>query len=194
MNQHSVHPDERLRTGLHWLLFAIRALATSLDVFLHHPDSFGERYFGPQSAASALLIFLFAALWPDYDVRPLLGFLGVYAGACVYVRLLSARRRSRGGQQPHSLYSGLPRIARILPRIDEVRLKAAVEPMCVCVLGLLVTAINEPLGVYLLCAGVALGLNTGIALALTRRRALDMHDVFIEQRDVAERFRAMRDE
>ena len=46
---HGGQPDSQRATGC--LMLVVRALATSVEVFLHEGATFGDRYFGVQAAA-----------------------------------------------------------------------------------------------------------------------------------------------
>lgn len=168
-----------------------RSFAATVEVFLHRSDSFGERYAGMQVAVGLLLIFLFPVFWEGHSPAGILLFLPAYLIMLCNVRLRSWIRLRRGGSRPHSTYSGAPYLMRFT-RMDEERLKCSVEPMLVMLTGVLVTAIDPPLGSYLIVAGLALGASNGMALQGERRRAIELNDSYLEQRGVVERFRGMR--
>jgi hypothetical protein len=175
-----------------WFAFVCRALAVSVEVFLHRTGTFGERYLGVQSAAAALIIFLYPAFWTGQDFEPLMVFLCAYVFMCACVRAGIVRRRVRGGPQEHSFYTGRPRIMRVTGRMAESHVKAVVEPILVWIVGGFVTAVSEPLGCFLLFAGCGLLVSVNLSLRYDRLRALDMNDALVDQRRIAEQWREMR--
>lgn len=183
-------PDTKASIG--WLLFACRALAATVEVFLHRAETFGERYLGPQVGIALLVLFFFPAFWQGHDPDPVMWFLAAFLAACVVIRVRTQKRRSRGGPQPHTLYSGVPHLSRIAGKMDERTVKSKLEPVLVWLTGFIVAELNRPLGAYLMLAAFGLLIATHAALALERKRALDVHDAFIDQRGVAERFRNLR--
>lgn len=173
------------------LMLTARSLAATVEVFLHRSDSFGERYAGMQVAVGLLLIFLFPIFWEGHSPAGILLFLPAYLVMLCHVRLRSWIRLRGGGPRPHSAYTGTPRLMRFT-RMDEERLKCSIEPMLVMAAGGLATAFDPPLGSYLILAGFALGVSNGMAAGREHRRAVELHDSYIEQRGVVERFRGMR--
>lgn len=185
-------PDVKASIG--WLLFFCRALAASVEVFLHRTGTFGERYLGPQVGIALLFLLFYPVFWQGHNIEPVMLFLGVFLGMCVVIRARTQRRRARGGPQPHTLYGGYPRLARIAGKIGEPTIKSKLEPLLVWLTGLLVSEINRPLGAYLMLAAFGLAISVHAVLSLERKRALDMHDALIDQRGVTERFRHTRGE
>jgi hypothetical protein len=177
---------------LGWILFIARALSASVEVFLHRVDSFGERYMGLQAGAAFLLIFFFPVLCERHDPTPLLYFLGAYCFMCICVKARIQKRRRLGRPQPHSYYSGYPLLLQRSGARHEQRVKALLEPVVVWLTGALVMPLSVPLGGYLLVAGVGLAISVHSSLVQERKRALDLHDAFMEQRGIAERFREFR--
>lgn len=173
------------------LMLVVRALSCSVEVFLHKSSTFGERYIGPQAALAMLLIFLFPALCPEDNPEPMLWFLGAFFVAIAAARVGIVARVKRGEPGPHSMYTGTPRIHG---RMSETTVKRANEPIFVIVVGAVVHELSAPLGSYLMLAGVALLVSANLTAAGERRRVLDMHDAFEEQRALAERWRSMRGE
>lgn len=189
-------PHERQQSdrGARVFLFIARALATSVEVFLHRSDTFGDRYLGPRAAAAILIIFVYPIFWADADPSLLLGFLGAYMLMLLRIRAAVIRRRARGELGEHSFYSGQPTLDRFTGRIAETTVKGVLEPMLVCALGALVGEFDAPLGSYLVVAGVGLLVSVQLTLAAERRRVLEMHDAYMEQRRIAEQWRRMRGE
>src|SRR5262245_58627252 len=95
--------------GTNAVLFIARALACSVEVFLHKSKTFGERYLGAQAAAAALLIFVFPMLMPTQHPTDLIGYLVAYLVMCAAARAGVLARKKRGELGPHSFYTGTPR-------------------------------------------------------------------------------------
>ncbi len=181
---------ERLKATANWVFFVVRSLAVIAEVsFLR--KGFGERYLGMQTFFALPVLLVYMAFWPGHDPRPLLWYLVLYLVMCGVARIDIARRR-RAGLCVHSRHNGFPRIARLCPGMSEVAIKRSAEPLLVAGMGMLVAMVNLPLGFFLLLTAVALFLTTGMNEAYERVRALDMHDMVIEQQQIAERFRTLR--
>src|SRR4051812_49403511 len=96
---------ERFKAVAFWLAFICRALAFSLEVFLHKSGTFGRRYVGMQALAATLIIFFFPVFMPEHDPRPLQGFMLLYLAMCLLVRVGTCVRR-RKGDDVHTYYNG----------------------------------------------------------------------------------------
>lgn len=179
------------RPGFDWALLLTRALAVSVEVFLH--DRFGARYFGAQCVLAPLLMLLCLALFPNASPVPLLIVLANYLIACV-VAAISARRRRSDGQACHSYYTGRSHLTRLLPCFGELTVKHRIEPVLTFLAGSVAARCNPPLAVYLMAAGLSLVVNGLLFEVGERVRLNDMTDAFLDQRRLAERFRErMRD-
>lgn len=181
-----------LKTGLSWVIFIAGSLATSVEVFLHR--RFGERYFGLQAVAVLVIVPFYSLFWEGHDPTGLMQFLGAYIVMCFLARLSVMARVRRGGPQEHTRYNGYPRLMAITRWISERTLKLVVEPMIVFFVGVLTMPVNEPLGGYLMLAALGLLVSTHMAAGYDRVRALDMHDAYLDQNQVAQDFREMRNE
>jgi hypothetical protein len=192
MNQTQQGSDgNRGGSGAGVILLVARALACSVEVFLHKSSSFGERYLGAQAAVAALIIFIFPVLGPEQDPEPLLWFLGAYLVMCAAAREGIVARRKRGELGPHSFYTGTP---RLMGRLAEKTVKGGVEPVVVWVASALLSDLSPLLAGYLAVAGCGLLMSVQLTLAAERKRVLDMHDAYMEQRRTAEDWRAMHRE
>ncbi|MCC7290458.1 MAG: hypothetical protein IT449_00185 [Phycisphaerales bacterium] len=175
------------------LLFVARSFGVTVEVFLRRSDSFGERYFGLQTAAGFALILFWPVLWQEHDARPMLVFLGLYSLALLGARIRTKARVRRGGPQPHTLFNGTPTLHKVWRRSSEHRLKTFIEPLYMGCIALCVAIVSVPLAAYLALAGMCAAASSGMSGALQHRRTMDLHDAFVEQRDTAETFRRMRD-
>lgn len=194
MPQHAppeVSSADRLRNVGNGVVLVLRSIAVMAEVgYLR--KGFGQRYLGMQAAVAVPVLIVYSMFWAGQDLRPLMGYLLMYLGMCGVARIDMLRRRWRGCIPVHSRYNGFPRLARFCPRMSEVAIKTKAEPALVVALGLLVLTLNPPLGFFLLLTAFALAGTTGMIDAHQRLRALDMHDMVIDQQQVAERFRTLR--
>lgn len=174
--------------GAGFILLVARALACSVEVFLHKSSSFGERYLGAQAALAALIIFIFPALAPRGNPMPMMWFLGAYLFMCAAARAGTVKRRARGELGPHTFYTGTP---RLMGRLGEKAVKGVVEPMVVWITAAILSEFCPMLAGYLAVAGFGLLVSVQLTLASERKRMLDMHDAYMEQRRTAEDWRAM---
>lgn len=182
------------RAFLGWMVFIAGAMSASVEVFLHKPATIGERYLGIQAAAVLLIVPFCTLFWPEHDVTPLYLFLIAYLGMCLVIRIRGLLARRRGGPRVHTYYSGYPRAMRLFGRMSERTVKLAIEPVIVLVIGALTLSVSEPLGAFLLVAGLALSLTVNLSVGYEHRRVLDMHDAAIDQKDIVDEFRDMRGE
>ena len=190
-----IRPFEGIRKAVMLLAFVARTFATSVEVFLHKPGSFGERYLGLQAGAALLLIFFWPVFCqPFHDPTPMFIYAGLFVIACMLIRLRTFARRQRGGPQPHSRYNGTPELMKRFRRMDEVKVKQIVEPWVVLLTGVAFLHFSPPLGGYLILATFGLMISNTFSAEYERRRVSDMNDAYLEQRNVAESFRDMRQE
>lgn len=175
-----------------FVALAARSLAATVEVFLHKPGTFGERYAGIEVGLGFLIILLYPGFWPGSDVTGLVWFMLAYLVMLAWIRMSTAAGLRRGGPRQHSFYSGAPRIMRLFPRMSEEKIKCGLEPLATAAAGFLLMEWSEPLGGYLVLAAVGLFVSTNLATAGQRRRLTDLNDAFIEQRGLAEKFRDMR--
>ena len=169
-------------------LLIIRALACSLEVFLHKSASFGERYLGAQAAAAVVIMFFSPVFAPRQNPTDLWCFLAVYLVLCGVARTAIFARRRRGELGPHSYYTGSP---RAFGRLSERTVKGVIEPAMAWGASMLLTEASPLLAGYLGVAGFALLIKVQLSLAAERRQVIDMHDAYMEQRRTAEEWRAM---
>jgi hypothetical protein len=175
--------------ALNIVVLVIRAWATSLEMFLHR--DFGRRYLGLQASAVIFLIPFYCTTCAGYDIRPMFGFLVAYLTMCILHRL-SGLSRDSATQGIHSMYTGYPRIWKLVPWISEIGVKKFVEPPAAFAVGLALCAYSPPLGIYVILGAFAL-MGSAIASDEAQRvRAIEMNDAVIEQQLVAERFRDLR--
>lgn len=170
--------------------FVVRTWATSVEVLLH--KRVGERYLGLQAAAVLLLIPCYCLFWRGYDLQPLMCFFVVYLCG-VGVARADVLSRKRSGMPIHSFYTGYPRLRRARCKLSEVKFKKLFEPLITAGFGFgLYLLGEEPLGMYILIAGVCMFLSVAMSEMQFETRAAALRDQVIEQQYVAERFREMQ--
>jgi hypothetical protein len=180
-----------LRSGARVMTGLLHSVAVTGNVFLHR--NLGPRYMGLQAAAAVLLIPLWTVFWPHDDCRPLLWFLLAYLAMCFFARIGICWRFLRG-RHAHSRYDGTPRLLRLLPWMGELRIKQFVEPALVFTIGVLLLPVSQPLGSYLMLVAFALFASVSTVQVYQRQRVMNLHDAFLDQREVVDGFRRMRDD
>lgn len=181
-------PIEDSKRAAGFAVFAARALAAPVEVCIRR--RFGSRYFGVPALVGCLLVPTWMVFWPRESALGITAFWFVYLFNQLAARVESVRMAARGDIM-HSRYNGRPMLCGLFPRMSERAVKASVEPVLVIAAGALAMAPSPPLGSYLIAAGVALAITHAVAAAVDRARAMELHDSFLEQRDLAERFREM---
>jgi hypothetical protein len=169
-----------------WLVFLLRSWAATVEMFLHWGG--GRRWPGMFGLGGMILLFFFGLLYPGRDIRPVLGYLAAYVVACLFTRT-AGHWGSWRGQHEYGWYTGRPWLLKLVPWVGELRFKQFVEPVLVYVAAMLVIPWSEPLGAYLLGAALSLFLTVNAAELGERKRALDMYDAAMLQRQLAGRFR-----
>ncbi len=183
---------EQFKGFVSWVVFISRALAVSVEVFLHQGRTFGERYLGIRAFVALVIIFFYPIFWEGHDAQPLVWYLVSYIVMCGGARSAVAARRRRGEAAEHSYYTGRPRVMRFARGATEAQIKAVTEPFFVMIAGAIVWTMNAPLGSYLLLAGVGLRVSVNATLRQERSRVLDMNDALIDQRHITEQWRGGR--
>lgn len=178
---------ESVRSGAYWLAFLAQVFAFCVEVLLRR--RMGSRAVGVRGLAAFFLIPMWIVFFPGQDPVPLTWFWLLFVLGCLFQRVGSAR-----GDLGHSRYSGEPILRRLLPWCSEVRIKSLVEPVLVMAVGLVVLAMNEPLGSFLIAAGIGLGSSAVLSEAVDRARIRDLNDARIEQEYLMARFREERGE
>lgn len=184
-------PIERVATFAFLFVLLVQSMSVSLEVFLR--GKMGSRSIGIRGALALLLIPLWTVAWPQDDPRPLLAFWLCFGGACLAHGVAMAVR-FRNGEATHSRYSGLPHLKRLVPFLGETTVKRVVEPAVSMLAGSLVCEWSEPLGSYLIFAGLCLLLSAGVTEAMLNARTRDLNDALVDQQTLAERLRRVRGE
>lgn len=183
-------PVQDAQNAASLLVLLAQALAAPVEPILR--SRFGSRYFGLPSLLGFLAVPMWMLAWPGEDPGPLLTFWALAIAMQLVARVQAFRMMVRG-DIVHSRFNGYPRLARVLKRTPQHRINAAVEPWLVMGVGVLLLAVSEPLGSFLMASGASLAIVAGVIEAAQRRRALSMHDAWLEQQELAERFREITD-
>lgn len=192
MQQQKPEPSfaERLEQAGGWLYLVARSVAVTAEVsFLR--TRFGSRYPGLPGFLALPVVLLYTLAWSGSDLRPLAAYVALYLVMSLVARI-GGMLYHRRMPCAHSRYDGFPRIARLFPRLGERAVKRVVEPVAVLALAAAVLPLNKPLGGYLLLTAVALFLTVNLNEVRERMQAINTHDLFIEQQQMASRFRGMR--
>lgn len=182
-------PIQDAKAAANFLMLAAQSLAAPLEPFLRH--RFGPRYFGVPSTIGLFIIPMWMLLWPDEDPRPIMGFWLLFILVQLIARIECVGLAARG-HLIHTRYNGHPRLAAIFRKVPERTLKSTHEPWLAIFAGVLALTFSAPLGSYLIAAGVCLAVCASVGEAVDRARALQLHDAWIEQQILAERFREMQ--
>ncbi len=168
------------------LMLVISVWAISIEVFIRR--NFGRRYIDFQAVLVIILVPMYSLFWRRDDPRFLTWFLGAYLLMCFRHRIaVLIRRRDR--EPVHSYYSGEPVFHKLHSKCDEAQFKLWYEPLLVGGIGLVLTAINKPLGVYVLLAAMCLWLLAALGKYVRAMRTMDLQDQMYEQQWQAEQFR-----
>lgn len=189
MQQQQQSPGGFLENGracVSWIAYISQVLEISVAVFLRR--GFGRRYLGTQAALVVPLILLYSAFWEGHDVTPLFMFLGLYV--CGW--LANSKEKAGKDEMVHSRYTGTPELLRIRVfrgRLSEQTAKRVVEPLIVCLVGVCTLSHSEPLGTYLILAGIGTMISVGLTIAHEEKMLMETRDAYLAQQNIAERFR-----
>lgn len=182
-------PIQDARAAASFLVLAAQVLAAPVEPILRR--RFGRHYFGVPSAIALIALPLWCVFWPQEDPQPLLVFWVLFILMQLAARIEGVRMAVRG-EITHSRYNGSPRIARLLPRMSEEKIKGNIEPWLVMVCGVMLLGVSLPLGSYLIAAGISLGCVAGVMESVSRARATQLHDAWLESQEQSARFRNMQ--
>lgn len=168
-------------------------ISLTIEVFLRY--NFGERYFSIIRAFMAMqvagLYFLICTLLKEADPQApfstdaFSGFLVVFIGLAA-IHLLAIRIRRWRGVMWHSRSFGVSWFSFLLWRWDWLFYRF-IEPGAVFILGYVVYHnIDQPLGLWLCLASVALAMKNNLSYLMELERMFDMIDPQIEQAHMQE--------
>lgn len=180
-------PIRDAKVSANVLMLVAQGIASPMEVILR--GGFGRQYFGIPAAIGVFVIPAWTVFFPRDDPKPLIGFWLFYLACQFYARVTGCLPSRRAG---HSRYNGRPRLSILLPRVPEHAIKSIVEPALTIGAGLALLEVSPPLASYLITAGVCLSMAAGTLHALHRARATQLHDQWIEQRQLADTFRRLQ--
>lgn len=182
-----------MRTASNWLRFIADSWAMVLIVILRR--NFGSRFIDIRGLFGLILVFVFPIFFAGHDVRPLLWLLGVYILFLLRAHIETALREGKariGRAEPvHTRYSGQSRLARIFPKLDEVKLKSTAEPAFLIVCGFCLIPFSPPLAAFLIGGAIAISMSVSAVSMYDEAKARDAFDAMIDARQHAERVRSM---
>jgi len=97
------------------------------------------------------------------------------------------------GDIVHTRFNGVPRLASVLKRTSDDKLKQGIEPMLLMGIGAACLTFSGPLGSYLIAAGFSLSCVESLIRSVDRARTLQIHDAWLEQQHQAKQFRRLRE-
>lgn len=178
--------DNSAETTAAVLTRTVNAFAYLTEAMLH--KNMGLRYADANILFSLGVLLIYAFFWPGHDLRPLGVFAYVFVVAHIWQRLAARGKRLRS-DRPHSYYSGTSLLWRLFPWVTERTMKRLIEPWIVVIVGALSLSLDQPVGVLLMISGCAMMVSNEQASHREQEQAIAMHDAFLENRMVAERFR-----
>jgi hypothetical protein len=177
------------RVGMGIMLFVARSLALSLEVFIH--GQFGHKYL---SGVILLGAFVAPMLFASCSIHDPAGAVGLFYywiafNVMLFVRKLGVSQRRWKRQESFSEYNGWPELMRYFPTWDEMAVKKWLEPGICIAVGLLVTLVCNPLGMYIIACAVCMRICHGMAEWQEYERETQLRDAIAYQRYVAGRVR-----
>jgi len=161
----------------------------TIEVFIHGGE-FGCRYI-TSGLTGVVVIFVFLGFCPNDNPLPLLWFMAAYALVWLARMIAMVIRRWRGLGRLHSAYTGRPYLGRLLPTMKEETVKT-LESLTVFAVGFWVGCLNAPLGDYMMLTSALMFLRGVMLSSRQRAEAIELNDMVIEQKLVADRFRDMQ--
>ncbi len=181
-------PLQDARNGISILVLAAQVFSAPLEVMLR--KNFGKNYFGWPSFLALFAIPMWMLFYPGEDPEPIMIFWCLFVLMQFRARIESGIRSARG-KGGHTRYNGEPSLMRFFPKLTEKKAKAT-ESLIVMLIGVFMLAVSEPLGTYLMASGFCLGLVGSMIESSERAKTEQMHDAWLEQEQLAERFRKMQ--
>ncbi len=159
---------------------ACNAVAACVLPFLR--KGFGKNYPGAAGFFGLLIMILYSAF---AHVPEMLTYIGVWLVA-LFVQKGITSTRARDGKIVHSRYWGDPILSRLFKSDASAR---SFEPVLGLMLGGLLMYWSPGVGGFVMVAGFASAIATGIVIEENRKRLQAMRDAEIEQRFLARQYR-----
>jgi len=171
------------------ILGLIRSICLTIEVFFRW--DFGSRYVG-SGFVGVVVMWFFSLFFPPTEINPLFYFSLVYCAVWL-VALIRMLIRCFGKKDTlHSKYTGHPHLLRLMPGWREEYVKY-LDAVIAILVGFGVRHLNVPLGDYLMAAASLLLFRDFAMVSEQRNRAVEINDQVIEQKLIAEKFRAMQE-
>lgn len=152
-------------------------------------NSGGPRFIGLLGGLSVLPMMAIMAAKRDCNPGPLTALMVLFIARWFAGRAAHLYRLVRRRPLPcHSRYAGTPLLTKVFPTLSE-KTAQWLECPIVFVVGAGLNLLNQPLGLYLMLASVAMGVWLMLGQMYTTNRTMDMRDNAIEQQAMAEKFK-----
>lgn len=187
-------PFADARQGVGILLLLFRIWAHSFLVFLR--IRFGSRYQGmaPVGAFFLMAVWTWYFMGEGHDPIPMVIFILLFLAVNGCHQVAAWWRNVRQiPDQEHSRFCGYSRLQKNFPRLSETTIKLRIEPIFVCLTGAVLWTINAPLGLYFIIGSFCMHASLSLVEQWNHQQALRMHDLMIEQQQMAERMREFRE-
>lgn len=182
-------PLQDAKQALVLLCFLSRIFAFPVEVVLR--VRMGVCYGGIASVFAIIVIPVWTCFfpWPDGGLIILFWFLQLFMQLRGRIESLWRFFKDKGD---HSRYNGSPRLASLFKRTPEISIKRVYEPILVLLLAATAATLSPSLASYLAVAAFALIFNNAVIDAAERGRLRELNDGLLEQQQLAERFRELR--
>lgn len=181
--QPSVSP---LRLASNLIFLPVIIWSMSLELVLR--KDFGRRYIDWWLLPAALWPAIFALLFVEHaDPRWGSWAFWLTIGLGV-IHKSSAFGRDRTGNRLHSQYDGYPHLCAVFG-VDEAKCKQKWETLFCCAVAFCLLMVNESLSLFVVGGSVAMRAKRAFIEHVQNERVADLHDAYVEQQNLAERFR-----
>jgi hypothetical protein len=179
--------EEDLRASGNILYLLANAHALCINMFIRH--SFGTNMPGITGVVSLIMLFLMTA-GPEGIV--FFWFMVAWLFALLCQRARTTQLVNRGWLE-HSYYGGWPWLAMLGGTKSEI-IGKKMEPFVCVFLGLLLWPLSPALGKFVAFGFVSMSFVLTTNMAINRRQVTAMRDLRIEQQQMSERMRGLRDD
>ncbi len=179
--------EEDMKVSSNILMLLVNAHVSCITMFIRH--SFGSNMPGITGVVSAIMLFLVTAGQED---GVFFWYMITWFMALCCQRAWTAKLASQCKHE-HSYYAGWPWLA-LLGGIKNEMAAKKIEPALCVFIGLMLMPLSPVLGGFVMFGCVTLTILLLSDVTATRRQVTAMRDLQIEQRQMAERMRGMRDD
>jgi hypothetical protein len=180
---------DSMKVTFNVLMFLARIISLPLELMLH--VDVGERYLGLSGGFAFLLMIFFPALFPHSNPTPLLLLLIIFLGRCFIHHVASIRTWWSGRLTKHTRRPGTPLALWLFPTLPEAAVRW-LEPVCVVLIGAVISLLSRPLGAFLFLSGAGMLACLALSYIMMMNRVRDMHDRMLEQQATGDRLRELQ--